>query len=575
MSGRLRIAEDFTLPLEAVTQTFAILAIRRAGKSNAAAVMAEEMFAAKLPFVVIDPKGDWYGLRAPGEGSPGLPVPIFGGLHGDVPLERGSGAYIADLVAEERLSCVLDVSEFSEHDKIKFLLDFAERLLRVNRDALMLYLEEADDYLPQKPFKEQVRLVGAFQKLVRRGGFRGIGVTLISQRSAVVHKDVLTQTENLIVLRTTSPQDRKAIEDWIEHAGQSKAILRTLPSLQDGEAWFYSPNFLQLPEPVRIRFRRRATFDSGSTPGARGKRREPATLADIDLGAIRSRMAETIERAKADDPRELKKRIAELERQAREAKKAVAPAPPPATKAERVEVLVLKDAQAKRLEKAADRFGSVGASLLEVSREITAALARVANQPAPRAVPVPRPVAPMVPRKAPEPRRSPRAVAATNGSITRPQQRILDTLATLQEMGVAQPSKSQLALWCEVSPTSGGYFNNLGALRAAGFVEYPQPSAVALTAEGAAVAAPGEALAVEEMQAAICAKVGAPKAAILRALIDIYPDAIAKDELAERVGVSPTSGGYFNNLGALRTLGLIDYPAPGQAAALPVLFLED
>ena len=40
------------------------------------------------------------------------------------------------------------------------------------------------------------------------------------------------------------------------------------------------------------------------------------------------------------------------------------------------------------------------------------------------------------------------------------------------------------------------------------------------------------------------------------------------------IDVSPTSGGYFNNLGSLRSLGLVDYPQPGTVAAQPVLFLE-
>lgn len=44
--------------------------------------------------------------------------------------------------------------------------------------------------------------------------------------------------------------------------------------------------------------------------------------------------------------------------------------------------------------------------------------------------------------------------------------------------------------------------------------------------------------------------------------------------LADRIGVSPTSGGFFNNLGSLRSLGLIEYPRPAEVAALPVLFLE-
>jgi hypothetical protein len=52
-------------------------------------------------------------------------------------------------------------------------------------------------------------------------------------------------------------------------------------------------------------------------------------------------------------------------------------------------------------------------------------------------------------------------------------------------------------------------------------------------------------------------------------------EAYAKDELAQLAGQSPTSSGYTNNLGSLRSLGLIDYPTPGYAVALPVLFLED
>lgn len=35
---------------------------------------------------------------------------------------------------------------------------------------------------------------------------------------------------------------------------------------------------------------------------------------------------------------------------------------------------------------------------------------------------------------------------------------------------------------------------------------------------------------------------------------------------------SPTSSGYTNNLGGLRTLGLIDYPSGGMVAATERLF---
>jgi len=59
MSGRLHVAPTLSLPPDTVTEIFGILAVRGAGKSNTAAVMAEAMFHAKLPFVVVDPVRAW------------------------------------------------------------------------------------------------------------------------------------------------------------------------------------------------------------------------------------------------------------------------------------------------------------------------------------------------------------------------------------------------------------------------------------------------------------------------------------------------------------------------------------
>jgi DNA helicase HerA-like ATPase len=76
--GKTSEGKPFTLPIEAVTQTFAILAKRGVGKTYTASVMAEEMLAAGQPIIAIDPTGAWYGLRSE------YPVVIFGGEHADV-----------------------------------------------------------------------------------------------------------------------------------------------------------------------------------------------------------------------------------------------------------------------------------------------------------------------------------------------------------------------------------------------------------------------------------------------------------------------------------------------------------
>src|SRR5262249_33566055 len=154
MTKTLEISGDLSFPVDAVTQTVGILAIRGAGKSNTAAVLAEQMFAAALPFVVLDPHGTWWGLRSSSDGKgSAVQVPIFGGRRGDVPLEPAGGSALADVVVDERLSCVIDVSEFSESEKNRFLAEFAQRLYKRNEQPLHLFLEEADDYIPQRPGK--------------------------------------------------------------------------------------------------------------------------------------------------------------------------------------------------------------------------------------------------------------------------------------------------------------------------------------------------------------------------------------------------------------------------------------
>lgn len=311
----LQIASNLTLPNEAVTQTFAILAKRGAGKTYTAAVMAEEMLAANLPAVICDPIGVWWGLRAGADGkSPGLPIVVFGGDHGDVPLDAGAGETLARLIAEERLSCVVDLSRFRKGEQTHFMTQFAERLYHSNRHPLHLFLDEADAFAPQRPMPGEQRLLGALEDIVRRGRARGLGCTLITQRAAVLNKNVLTQIEVLVCLRTIAPQDREAIDAWIHVHGtveQKARLAASLPSLPIGTAWFWSPGWLDMFQQVQIR--KRKTFDSSATPAVGSAAVQPKQLAQVDLAKVSQRLEAAIAQAKADDPRELRRRIAQLE----------------------------------------------------------------------------------------------------------------------------------------------------------------------------------------------------------------------------------------------------------------------
>ena len=79
---------------------------------------------------------------------------------------------------------------------------------------------------------------------------------------------------------------------------------------------------------------------------------------------------------------------------------------------------------------------------------------------------------------------------------------------------------------------------------------------------------------IDELHEAWYAKLPRPQAAILRVLIWAFPAPMGRERLAAEVGQSPTSSGYANNLGALRSLGLLDYRSGGQVVATAVLFPE-
>jgi hypothetical protein len=564
----LRIARDLRLDADYVGGgTFALLAKKGAGKTYTGRVMAEEFWKAKVPFVVLDPMGAWWGLRSSADGKgEGIPVAIFGGDHGDAPLERAGGALMADLVVDEGLSMILDMKALgSRAAERQFATDFLERLYRRNSELVHLFIDEADLFAPQKPQAGDQMLLGITENIVRRGRNAGIGITLITQRPAVLNKDVLTQVDGLVAMRITGLTDREAIDKWVAgHADPDLAreVKPTLSGLGNGECWWWVPEQDVLQ---RVQVRTSETFDSSPTRKRGEHQREPKSFADVDMAAIETRMAETIERAKASDPKELRREIAKLRKQLAERPTEQV------EKIEHVEVPVLDDAHVGRLEEAIEALSAAASKTITAANEISGGLGKLKTRPATPAPPR-APTARPAPARQPAPREAP---ADGDFQPTPAQQRILNALAALEAIGVAAATKTQLALFAEASPKSSGYTNNLGALRTAGLIDYPAPGTAALTAVGRDVADAGRAPStVDELHGYVRQLVGPSRARLLDQLIDAYPDALAKDELAERAGVSASSSGYTNNLGSLRSLGLIDYPQPGHVAALPVLFLE-
>lgn len=182
------------IPDAALNTASAIIGRTGAGKTYTAKGAVESLLEAGRRVCIVDPTGAWWGLRLLADGSEGFPVIIFGGDHGDVPINDQSGERLGEIIASGDVSqCIVDVSEFSTGEATRFLTAFFEALYSKNRGALHLVLDEADMMAPQNPMPETRRLQGVVNKIVRRGRIKGFRPMMITQRPQVIDKSVLSQ----------------------------------------------------------------------------------------------------------------------------------------------------------------------------------------------------------------------------------------------------------------------------------------------------------------------------------------------------------------------------------------------
>jgi hypothetical protein len=241
---------------------------------------------------------------------------------------------------------------------------------------------------------------------------------------------------------------------------------------------------------------------------------------------------------------------------------------------ERVEVPVVSPEALMRLEEMVARWIATGQELLSTAQAMQSALARVhsaslSQEKNQEVISAPRPIQPKAPTESKTPSRNPPVAEG----LSQPQQRILDALAQFEALGLERVARSNVAVFADQSPRSSGFANNLSRLNTRGLIGYGGNGSVSLTEAGRAMAkAPGSLRTLEDLRAAWCARLSGPQARILQHLIAHYPAPLERTAVAEATGQSATSSGFANNLSALRSLKLLDYPQAGHIAATPLLF---
>lgn len=312
----LTLCDDLQLDLADYAQTglrVGIWASSGRGKSFGVGVLCEELLAAGVPVLALDPEGELFTLRER------FRVLVLGGEHGDLPLPTGeqAAALVLTRAIDEGLGLVLDLSDrATSRAQQEAAYPFLERiwvLLSERRTPAALVVEEVHVFAPQAGASSTSDILHRFAKQGRK---RGVILVAASQRTQAVSKEFMSQLNFPAIGGFEIERDYDAVRAVV--AEHSFDEFRALPV---GEFFFAAEGRFG-------RWRSRHTTHGGDAPsfveGPGGPRVADDKLSTL-IEELRVAFAREAQVTEASDPnRPLRAEIRRLEQQlalAQEARK--------------------------------------------------------------------------------------------------------------------------------------------------------------------------------------------------------------------------------------------------------------
>jgi hypothetical protein len=295
MASPLNISVDLSLDLEAlIGQCIAILGIRGSGKSNTAGVLFEELLKYNYPLSVVDIDGEYFGLKERFE------VLVVGQGEGvEIEIDVGCAQEIAEISMEKNVPVVLDLSGFLSDERNEFLKEYLSAVWNLAgklRRPYIIGIEEAHEFIPQGVKTELKELIA---RVALRGRKRGLGAVIVSQRSAKVDKDVLSQAGMLFLHRVVHEADMRVYGELLPW--RKSEVKEIITALDTGDCVYINGETIR---PIYIR--ERETFHAGFTPSLE-------VVVTPELKQVSQSIIEAIERAKVGKSK--RSRIQALEEQ--------------------------------------------------------------------------------------------------------------------------------------------------------------------------------------------------------------------------------------------------------------------
>lgn len=608
----------------------AILGMTGSGKTSTGKLAIEQVAMHGARVCILDPsKSDWWGITSMADGKKAaLPFVIMGGPHGHVPLHSGAGAAIGKIVAANELKLsIIDMADFEPGGLQRFFIDFAETLYKRNKGVVHLVIEEAHEFAPKERSgigAENMAIHWA-KKLATGSRTKGIRLMVASQRVQNLHNALLGSCGTIVVHRLIAPADQEPVMKWVKSNVKDKATVKAiaddLSDLEDGEAYVISRGM-----PVVLKqFPRIQTFDNTKTPDGQEIPVDAVKTASMDKEALKAIIGAAILEAHRDDPKTLKARIAELEAQIG----APATADPSEqlrlgeahdigysegweacrkaiVESDRQAWIAGYDAGAKAGQEQAGFQMDIYVDWMKA--ELVKFGEKLDARPKLPPVGIPAPpanvdfkIAVHTPKRERldflDAHREPAVEARARLALAhvkaegarheydpdRPinppaagvQQKILDSLAELEDLGSIAPSRDIIAALAGYTSTDTKSFKNaIGAMRTAGLIDYPSAGSVAMCPAARRFANPRPRPRSDaEHQGRIFSLLGGKQMeAIIKPLL--VNGEMTRDRLAEYAGYTSVDTKSFKNaLGRMRTLGFVDYPRQGYVTATKAMWL--
>lgn len=492
------------------------------GKSYLLRLIAERA-AGKVQMLILDPEGEFATLREK------VDIALVG-QGGEMATDVRAAELLARKLAEMRVSAIIDLYELKLPDRRRFVRMFLEALMNVPRalwHPMLVVLDECQIFCPERSAGE-AESTNAVIALMSQGRKRGFCGLLCTQRLSKLHKDAAAESNNVIIGRTWLDVDQQRAGDLL---GMSKADRQALRDLAPGEFFAFGP---ALSVGGVVRFHADQVETTHPKAGERHLMEVPPASAAIqeivkqigDLPAQAEEEARTLDnlqRENADLRRQLRTRPVQIEQKLE-------------TKIEEVRIPVFRDGELETLASVSQSL-TTGIPVLNdlvarIRGELDAAM-RIREVPPPRPTPVRSPA----PALAPLLRSAPIRVRSGESSGLRGGERLIMIATAQYPDGV---TREQLTVLTGYKRSSRDTYIGRLIQRGLATAQYDR---VVATQEGVdALGADFQPLPTgDDLGVYWLNRLSGGEQAILKALMEAYPQGIDRDRLGESAGYKRSS----------------------------------